>query len=507
MSSSSRTKKFLYNSLSTGIYQVVVMIVGFITPRVMLACYGSEINGLVSSITQFITYFNLVEAGISGAAVYALYRPLAEDDHREINGIVSAARIFYIQAGFIFVALVAGMALIYPMFVKTPELAPVFVGMLVVMLGGKGFFEFFTMAKYRSLLTADQKTYVISLASIVYALINLVVIVVLSYMKVNIVIVYAVALTSFLARTVILAIYVRRNYKYINYKERPNKQALDKRWDALFLQVLQTVQIGAPAVLATIFTNLKTVSVFTVFNMVLTGINGVLSIFVSGLPASFGDVLARNEVKTLQKAYKDFEFSYMSLITIIYAVAFIMIMPFIRLYTVGINDTNYDIPLLGFLFVLNGLLYNMKTPQGMLVISAGLYKETRLQTSIQGAILVVGGIIGGYFWGLAGIMAASCLSNFYRVIDLMIYIPHNVTKLPVHVTLLRYIRMIFILLIICVPCVFIRFDISNYLMWAVYAVAACVYSTVIVVVFGLVFDRKQMFYVFGRFKGMLKRGG
>lgn len=505
--SSSRTKKFLYNSLSTGIYQVVVMIVGFITPRVMLACYGSEINGLVSSITQFITYFNLVEAGISGAAVYALYRPLAENDHREINGIVSAARIFYIQAGFIFVGLVAGMAFIYPMFVKTPELAPLFVGMLVVMLGGKGFFEFFTMAKYRALLTADQKTYVISLASIVYALINLVVIVVLSYMRVNIVIVYAVALTAFFARTVILAIYVRRNYKYVNYKERPNKQALDKRWDALFLQVLQTVQSGAPAVLATIFTSLKTVSVFTVYNMVVTGINGVLSIFISGLPASFGDVLARNEVKTMQKAYKDFEFSYMSLITIVYAVSFIMIMPFVRLYTVGINDANYNVPLLGFLFVLNGLLYNMKTPQGMLVISAGLYKETRMQTTIQAVILVAGGIAGGYFWGLAGIMAASCLSNLYRVIDLMIYIPHHVTKLPVHSTLLRYVRMIFILLIICIPCTFIQFDINNYLMWAVYAIAAFVYSAVIVIIFGLLFDRKQLFYVLGRFKGMLKRGG
>lgn len=301
------------------------------------------------------------------------------------------------------------------------------------------------MAKYRALLTADQKTYVISLASIVYAVVNLIVIVVLSLMKVNIVIVYAAALTAFFARSVILAIYVRRNYKYINYKEAPNKQALDKRWDALFLQVLQTVQMGAPAVLATIFTNLKTVSVFTVYNMVLTGINGVLSIFISGLSASFGDVLARNEIKTLQKAYKDFEFSYMSLITVIYAVAFIMIMPFIRLYTTGITDADYNVPLFGFLFVLNGLLYNMKTPQGMLVISAGLYKETRLQTSIQAAILVVGGVIGGYFWGLAGIMAASCLSNLYRVIDLMFYIPHNVTKLPVHTTLLRYIRMFFIL--------------------------------------------------------------
>ena len=60
----------------------------------MLKYYGSEINGLVSSINQFIVYFNLVEAGLSGAAIYALYKPLAENNHKAINSIVSAARNF-----------------------------------------------------------------------------------------------------------------------------------------------------------------------------------------------------------------------------------------------------------------------------------------------------------------------------------------------------------------------------------------------------------------------------
>ena len=69
-----RTKKFMYNTIATAAYQMIVMLVGFITPRILLQYYGSEINGLVSSINQFITYFSLVEAGIAGAAVYSLYK-------------------------------------------------------------------------------------------------------------------------------------------------------------------------------------------------------------------------------------------------------------------------------------------------------------------------------------------------------------------------------------------------------------------------------------------------
>ena len=66
----SRTKKFFYNSLSTAMLQLTNMIIGFLLPRLMLKFYGSEINGLVTSITRFISYFNIEEAGLAGAAVY-----------------------------------------------------------------------------------------------------------------------------------------------------------------------------------------------------------------------------------------------------------------------------------------------------------------------------------------------------------------------------------------------------------------------------------------------------
>ena len=49
-----RSKKFMLNSVTTALLQVVTMIAGFITPRFMLTAYGSEINGLISSILQFI---------------------------------------------------------------------------------------------------------------------------------------------------------------------------------------------------------------------------------------------------------------------------------------------------------------------------------------------------------------------------------------------------------------------------------------------------------------------
>ena len=122
------------------------MLAGFIIPRYMLVYYGSEINGLISSIMQFIAYFNLVEAGISGAAVYALYKPLAARDNSTISTVVSAARKFYMQSGYIFVLLTVVLAAAYPFFIRLSTLTKGEIAILVILLGMNGVAKLLTGA-------------------------------------------------------------------------------------------------------------------------------------------------------------------------------------------------------------------------------------------------------------------------------------------------------------------------------------------------------------------------
>lgn len=500
----SRTKKFLYNSFTTALLQIVTLITGFIIPRLMLTSYGSEINGLVSSISQFISYFNLAEAGLASAAIYALYKPLADKDYDSVNGVVSAAKRFYILSGYIFVSLTIGLAIIYPFIVKSTKVNPIGVCLLVLVIGTAGALEFFTLSKYRVLLSADQKIGVISITSIIAIVLNTVIIAVLATLKVDIILLRFVAIFSVFARSIILWGYVKLKYKYINYKAKPNNAALNKRWDALFLQVLGTVQSATPVVIATIFTSLKEVSVYTIFNMVIGGISSILSIFISGLGASFGNVIAKKQQTTLQNSYQEFELIYYSLISWIYSCAFILIMPFIKIYTSGIKDANYNLPIVGFLFVLNGLLYNIKTPQAMIVFSAGLYKETRVQTTIQGAIAVVGGVVLAMFWGLPGILLGSILSNLYRDIDLMFFAPHMVTKLRVRKSFFRIIRIFITVTLIILPILYIKISPRSYLEWIINAVVIAIYALVVVVIINVIFDRKIFRDVINRVKLVLR---
>ena len=491
-----RSQKFMYSTITSAIYQAVVMLVGFILPKVILNCYGSEINGVVTSITQFVSYLALVEVGLGDAAIYALYKPLADNDQQKISEIMSATNHFYIKSGILFVLLLLGLAGVYPLFVKADIFSSMELFILILILGINSVLDFFTLGKYRAILSADQKVYILSFASIIYYILNTTIIVFLSYKKMSIITVRAAAMSAVFIRTVVLLVYCHKNYPFLNYTAVPDNEALNKRWDVLLLQILGAIQKGLPVILATVYTSFMEVSIYSVYNMVMIGITGVLDIFISGLFTSFGNILAKEEKENLKKVYTDFEYTYYALITVIYSVAFLLIIPFVRIYTRGVNDIAYENIILGSLFVLNGYLYNLKTPQGMLVKSAGLYKETRCQTTIQALILAIFGVILGSKYGLIGIMIASCMSNIYRDFDLWFFIPKYVTKLSVIYTLKR-VMLSLMALFFSVGGIYMFLNkmgmvIGNWGVWLAWAISMVIICGLIVGIISWIFDRKAL---------------
>ncbi len=500
-----RTQKFALNTLSAALSHIIVLIAGLITPRLMITTYGSEINGLVSSLNQFITYIMLVEAGIGGAAIFSLYKPLAKKDEYSVSCIVTAARKSYHQAGYIFSAGIFALAVIYGLVASTPNLSFGTIFPLALILGVNGCLDFFLVSGYRVLLTADQRSYVTSTIGICQTILRTLIICLLAFAHVNVVLLYAISvIPAFLKAAMILA-YGKRKYKYLDPSAPPDKTALQKRWDVIYQQILGAVQVGAPTVISTVLLNLKMVSVYSVYNMVISGINSVLSIFISGLPAGFGELIAKREDENLRKTVSQFEVAYYFLLSITYGVTFVMILPFVSLYTTGITDVNYYYPLFAFVIVLNGLLYNIKTPQSMLIQSAGMYKETRWRVTIQGIIILVFGVALGIPFGLPGIMIGSCLSNLYRTIDLLYFTPKYITHTTPWKSIIRMLVVIINLVLIALPSFIWKIHTTSYLFWAIYAIVYCIWALIVVTLTTLLTDRRNFFALLARLKGMFKR--
>ena len=83
------------------------------------------------------------------------------------------------------------------------------------------------------------------------------------------------------------------------------------------------------------------------FTMVTVGLWGILKMTTTGIYSGFGDLLVRGQQEKFQQAYRDFEYLYLAITTVLFSVAAIMIVPFVVLYTDKITDANYSAPLIG----------------------------------------------------------------------------------------------------------------------------------------------------------------
>ena len=518
--SNTRTSRFVQNTVFTAAYQLTAMLMGFVTPRLMMLFYGSQVNGLIVSATEFLTYFRRVEAGLAAAAVYSLYKPLSEQDYDGVSAIVSAARRFYNIAGWMFVGLTLVFAVIYPFFVPIETMGgdvmnywSVF--LLICAMGVSGALEFFTLSRYRVLLTADQRTFMVSLASMSSLLLQTAVIVVLAYARANIVLVRLLASLTIAIRPLILGHYVKRVYPQINAFAKPNKAALSRRWDAMYQQFTTAFHQGAAVMLTTIITrDASMISVYGTYNMVTIGLWGILKMTTTGIYSGFGDLIVRGHKEKFQQAYRDFEYLYLAVTSILFSVAAIMIVPFVVLYTDKITDANYSAPLIGMMVVLEAITDHAKMPMDLMITAAGKFRETRHHCTAQIATALALGLGLGY-WGLqtsltmavVGVLSGIILSNILRAILQLWFVPRHITGVAWTSTLARILRMFLQVAVIAGPFVaFHLLDINGFFKWITLAVPLCIYASVVTLAFGWLFDRESLLSLAGRMKFLFQRG-
>ena len=159
--SMSNAKKSAYNMITSILGQVITIAMGIVIPRLVLVNLGSENNGLLSSITQVLGYASLLEAGVGLASLQALYKPIAEEDKPTVNAIMSATNLYYRRTGIAYLLLVLFLSALYPIIIKTT--IPYKTVALVVLISGlPGVVNYYFQGKYKILLQAEGKTYIIT---------------------------------------------------------------------------------------------------------------------------------------------------------------------------------------------------------------------------------------------------------------------------------------------------------------------------------------------------------
>lgn len=501
-----KNRNSLYNIITAIILQITNFVSGFILPRVIITYYGSEINGLISSIKQIVNYATLIEAGIAGSAVYMLYKALFNKETKQINEIVSSAKKFYNKSGIMFLIIMSIISIIMPLVVKTEELLQYQVLLLVLILGINASLEFFSMGKYRVLLTADQKSYIINLVQAISIIINVIIIAVMAKLRINIIIVQICASVSYFIRALLLYIYISKKYPNVSYKEK-KLIPIEQRGDVLLHQIGGMIVFNSPILIITFVSkDLVASSIYSIYHMIFMGLVNLVGVFNTSLVAGMGNVICEDNEKLLIHKYNIIEFLIYFITRLIYGIALICIIPFIKIYTLGFSDANYVNNLLGILIIIAGIVHSLKVPQSMIINAAGHFKKTRNKTIIESIICIIVGIAGVYILGYTGVILGIIVSGTYRTIDAILYVPKNIVKQPLKNTLKKIlIYFLNISMTVVSYILLVQVKISNYFDFFAFAIIVAICELIKNLIISLICERREFDYIIGYFKKVLKQ--
>lgn len=486
-----RAKKLLYNSITSLMSQIASVVCSFIISRLILTHFGSNTNGLVSSITQFLGFIAFLEMGIGSVVKSALYEPLAKNDYDEVSKIVQSCKNFFRNIARILIVYTAVLTVVFPI-ISRDQFDYLYIGSLVIIISISLFAQYYFGMPYQLLINADQKTYIFSLVTYVTLILNTVVSAVLMELGGSIQLVKLSTSLIYIIRPIFYNIYVKHHYPRIK-KVKLTEEPLKQKWNGVAQNIAFVVTNYTDIIVLTLLSTLTNVSIYTIYHNVTMGIQQVISSVSIGITAMFGNILYSEKHEELKRSFSIIEWSSHSLVTVLYTVTGILIVPFASIYTRGVNDANYIVPVFSFLIVLAQASYSLRTPYEAMILAANHYKQTQASAIIEASINVIASIILVIRFGLVGVAIGTLAAMTYRTIYFIYYLHRNI----LHYNISNFIKLLLIDIIQAVVdfficCIILHFNlpIISWGIWIIRAVITLAVSCSSCLIVNILFNKE-----------------
>ncbi len=421
-----RTRKAFYNMSSSMFYQIVAIICGLITPRLILASFGSTYNGIIASANQFLNMINILTLGITGATRVQLYKTLANKDTLGTSRIMKATKQYMRKVGFAVIVYAIALCIIYPL-ISHNDLSWGENAALIAIVSIGTFAQYFFGISNQTLLRAAQETYVINFINVIKIVLNTICVYIL--IKLNCTI-FAVKLGSslvFFFAPLLLEIIVRRKYNLTDKCE-PDNAGIKGRKAVAFHSIANLAHDNTDITLLTFFADAKIISVYTVYYLVIGEVKRLLQIFTSGMEAAFGDMWAKKEYTALNRNFRTYEYLIYCFTIVVFSCIATLILPFVAIYTRGITDVNYIRVELAILISLAEGAYCIRQPYLLLVYATGMYEETKKGAAVEAILNLTISLVLVYFIGIPGVVIGTLVANLFRTTQYILFSSKTILK-------------------------------------------------------------------------------
>lgn len=493
------------NVISSILSQIITIITGFLVQRYVLVSFGSNINGLTSSVTQILSYLVLLEAGITTASIQALYKPVAKHNYGEINSIIAATKIKFIKVSCVFFIILGISSFIFP-FVIGKQLNYSLVFAITFISGASSGLSYLFVNKYQALLYADDKTRIVynsnSFCNIFVCCLKI------TTMKLGlgIIIVQSIQIIGTIIKTLILFLYFKTKYPKLTYNYNPNYNAISKSKNVFVHQIAGFINNQTDILIISIFSTLKYVSLYSVYSLIYNQLNTLLQgVFAQASMGFFGKKYS-SEKNTFKKVFDMYESIYTSILFVILTTALIMTIPFVRLYTLGVNDMNYKDITLAWLFFFAQYFNLIRVPSILAINVSGTFQETQKGAIIEAVINLVVSIPLFFILGIKGLLLGTIAAMFFRSFDVTYFTYKNVLKKDIKTFyLLSFSHLISAVIISILICNNVSNIVNSWTSWIFTSIVIVIILLAITIIIQRLLFKKQFIYTVNFIKNSILR--
>ena len=404
---------------------MLTLIVGILIPRFVIVSYGSEINGLLSSVGQIMSYLALLEAGLGMAAIQALYKPIAKNDNYKVSQIVVATQNAYKKIGILYLITLIICASIYPFFLQS-NLNYWFIFIIVVLYGLPSVVNFLFQGKYSILINAEGDLYYITNTNTFITVLNSLIKIFLLSIHVNIIFVQLMYCITSLIQMFFVYRFVKKHYTWLNMKAKPEYSSLKGKNSAVLHQICGLITNSTDVLVLTVLCDLKAASIYSVYNMIYNIVYMIATSVNSGVQFIFGNAFYKG-LDYYKKIFNCYETYYICLTSSLMVVTFIFIKPFLILYTAG-ADINYVNNFFPTVFMIMKILHSYKNCATLTPNVSGDFKGTQSHALIESVINLVISILAVRRFGMVGVLFGTIVAFAYRCCVGLIYTNHKILK-------------------------------------------------------------------------------
>lgn len=376
---------------------------------------------------------------------------------------------------------------------------------MVAILSISSFAQYYFGIVNSILLNADQKGYVSNITQIVTLILNTVFCIVLIKHGASIHIVKLTTSLIYVIRPLYLSFYVKQHY-CLDRKIKYDKEPIKQKWNGVAQHVAAVVLDGTDNIVLTIFAGLKIVSIYSVYNIVVAGVKQLFLAMTNGVQSLIGELWAKQELDELKRFFGWVEWSIHTGTTFVFGVTSILIVPFVQIYTYGINDVNYVQPLFAILIVAANAGHCLRLPYNIMILAGGHYRQTQKNYIVAATINIIVSVLAVKTLGLVGVAIGTLLAMFYQTVWMAIYDSKNLICWPIKNFIKQMVVDVISVLAFSLLAAVFKFNTITWLAWVEYAIVISISALIIQVVINTLFYKKYMVQLASKLRRVFVKG-